>query len=124
MKVSIKAIIPVFIIMALLAGTGIAGANLASKISDINQMNQQIELNAKALTAQNIHSISNVRFVTEGPAVTGIMVDCEVNYGTRGLNEQIDVWPLLTFDEKVSAQLLYESIGKSLDQEFLGIEKK
>ena len=75
----------------------------------------------KTFTAQSIGSISNVRFEVDANSnITKLLVSCEVNYGTMGLHEEIDILPQLTADQKVIAQQLYNAIKSAVSTAILG----
>jgi len=75
----------------------------------------------KTLTAKNIASIGNIRFETDNAGnLTKVEVTCEVNYGTMGLNETIDLLPQLTAAQKTAAQNFYNNLKSKLEALILG----
>ncbi len=76
---------------------------------------------AKTLTAQNIANISNIRFGTDADGnLTKIEVSCEVNYGTMGINQMVDLLPELTATQKTAAKAFYDSLKTKLGKVLLG----
>jgi len=76
----------------------------------------------KTFTAQNIHSIGAVNFVfDEAGELKELNVTCEVNYGTFGMTETVNVLPHLTSPDEVGkAKTLYEAIKRELERIYLG----
>jgi hypothetical protein len=77
---------------------------------------------AKAFTAKNIASIGEVRFeVDRDGNLTKLEVTCEVNYGTFGVTETVDILPHLKSPDKVGkAEALYKAIKRELEKYYLG----
>ena len=73
----------------------------------------------KTLTPQNIAAINNLRFLLFADQVAGIEVTCEVNYGTFGRSEVINLWPKLTSAQKTAVSQLYARIKTLLEAEFI-----
>jgi hypothetical protein len=75
----------------------------------------------KTLTAQNIASIGEVRFeVDEDGNLTKLEVTCEVNYGSMGMTETLDILPhLKSPDEIGKAEALYKAIKRELEEIYL-----
>ena len=75
----------------------------------------------KTFTAKNIANISSVRFeVDENGNLTKIEVACEVNYGTLGLVETVDLLPQLTSPQKATARTFYNNLKSRLEAIILG----
>ena len=71
--------------------------------------------------AKNIASIGSIRFeVDEAGNPTRIEVICEVNYGTMGLTETIDLLPQLTTPQKATAKTFYSNLKSKLEAIILG----
>jgi len=51
--------------------------------------------------------------------VTKMMIRAEINYGSMGRMEEIDIWGLLTDDQKVAAQAAYDKVAQIFNNEFL-----
>jgi hypothetical protein len=77
---------------------------------------------AKTFTAQNIHSIDSINFVLdEEGRLKELNVTAEVNYGTFGMTETINILPhLKSPDEVGKAEALYKAIKKELEKIYLG----
>ena len=74
----------------------------------------------KLLTATNISQIGGFQFVLNATGtVVSLVVSAEVNYGSRGQIERVDIWPLLTATQKTQAQALYNKVKQLLEEEFL-----
>ena len=75
----------------------------------------------RTYTAKNITNINSVRFETnDAGKLTKIEVTCEVNYGTRGLAETIDILPQLTGAQKIAAKAFYDNLKAKLEKVILG----
>ena len=75
----------------------------------------------KTLVAKNIAYINSVRFETNNAGnLIKIEVTCEVNYGTRGLAETIDILPQLTGAQKIAAKAFYDNLKAKLEKVILG----
>jgi len=75
---------------------------------------------AKTLIAKNIANIGSIRFVAdEAGNLTKIEVTCEVNYGTLGMTETIDLLPQLTTPQKKVAQNFYSNLKLKLEEVIL-----
>ena len=76
---------------------------------------------AKTLIAKNIANIDSVRFEVDGAGnLTKIEVSCEVDYGTMGLSETIDLLPELTAMQKITAKAFYNNLKTKLEKVILG----
>jgi hypothetical protein len=77
---------------------------------------------AKTFTAKNIASIGEVRFeVDKDDNLTKLEVTCEVNYGTFGMTETVNILPhLKSPDEVGKAEALYKAIKRELEKIYLG----
>ena len=76
---------------------------------------------AKTLIAKNIANIGSIRFVAdEAGNLTKIEVTCEVNYGTLGLTETVDLLPQLTSPQKATARTFYNNLKSRLEAIVLG----
>ena len=64
----------------------------------------------KTLVAQNVASISSIRFVAEAGLVSGLVCQFEVNYGTQGLSDTLDIWLTLTAAQQNRIQEIYNAI--------------
>lgn len=64
----------------------------------------------KTFTAQSVQSINPIHFETKGGVVTGLIVNCEVNYGEVGMTHQVDIWGNLTPTQRDKAQKVYDFI--------------
>jgi len=78
----------------------------------------------KQLTAQNIHNIHNIEITTEDRIVISLVVSCEVNYGTVGINETVNVFDTMDNTMKDTVQKLYEFITEDVEYKILGKERK
>jgi len=75
----------------------------------------------KTYTAQSISAIGPITFVyDEAGNLTELNVTCEVNYGTFGLTETINILPHLTSPDEVGkADALYKAIKRELEKIYL-----
>ena len=76
---------------------------------------------AKTYTAQKVANIENIRFGIDASGnLTLIEVSCEVDYGTMGLYETIDLLPELTAMQKITAKAFYNNLKTKLEKVILG----
>jgi len=75
----------------------------------------------KTYTAQNIANIGPITFVyDEAGNLTELNVTCEINYGTFGLTETVNILPHLTSPDEVGkADALYKAIKRELEKIYL-----
>lgn len=74
----------------------------------------------KTLTAQNIRALNSIQFQVKDNAVTAMVCQAEVNFGTLGINQTIDLWPLLTPGQQTKIQDVYNVITALLQRELVG----
>ena len=75
----------------------------------------------KTLIAKNIANINSIRFeADETGNLTKIEVTYEVNYGTMGMTETIDLLPQLTTSQKAAAKAFYDNLKSKLKAIILG----
>jgi hypothetical protein len=77
---------------------------------------------AKTFTAKNIHSIDSINFVLdEEGKLKELNVTAEVNYGTFGMTETVNILPHLTSPDEIGkAEALYKAIKRELEKIYLG----
>ena len=51
--------------------------------------------------------------------ITAINVGAEVNYGSMGMTESLDIWSLLDTTQKERIQSIYDKVKEIFDNEFL-----
>jgi len=75
----------------------------------------------RTLTAQNIVNIGAINFVfDEAGELSELNVTVEVNYGTLGLTETVNILPLLPAPRETNrAKALYEAIKRELEEYYL-----
>ncbi|MBI4282646.1 MAG: hypothetical protein HY672_04080 [Chloroflexi bacterium] len=74
----------------------------------------------KTVAAQNIADIRNLRFsVDDGGTLQGLEMTVEVNYGSFGATETLDVLPKLSAAQRTAAQALYDRLKAILEEKFL-----
>ena len=76
----------------------------------------------KTITVQNIANIGDVSFVyDEAGKLKELNVGCEINYGTFGMMETVNILPHLTSPDEVGkANALYKAIKRELEKIYLG----
>jgi hypothetical protein len=77
---------------------------------------------AKTFAAKNIHSINSINFVLdEEGKLRELNVTAEVNYGTFGVTETVNILPHLKSPDEVGrAEALYKAIKRELEKYYLG----
>jgi len=75
----------------------------------------------KTHVAQSIANIGAITFVYDGAGnLTELNVTCEINYGTFGLTETVNILPHLTSPDEVGkADALYKAIKRELEKIYL-----
>jgi len=71
-------------------------------------------------TAQKVTSVNPLHFERKGDVVTGLICNCEVNYGELGITHQIDLWGDLTATQRQKAQAVYDFVKAKVEQIILG----
>lgn len=71
-------------------------------------------------TAQEVKSINPLHFEQKQGVVTGLIVNCEVNYGEIGMTHQIDLWGDLTDYQREWAQKLYNFVKARIEAIIMG----
>ena len=71
-------------------------------------------------TAQNIASISNLKFILKGEEVVGFSANAEVNYGEMGLTHDFDLWAEMDDTDRRRVQTLYNIVKRQLERLILG----
>jgi len=71
-------------------------------------------------TAQEVTSWNPLQWVWKEGELVGLIVSCEVNYGTMGLSHQIDVWNTLTPAQQEGAKAVYEFLGAKVKSIVVG----
>ena len=75
----------------------------------------------RTATVQNIASILGISFTLDKKGeLTGIPVNLELNWGTFGTNETIDIFPELNQGQKTAAQAFYDNLKRILEMKVLG----
>jgi hypothetical protein len=79
---------------------------------------------AKTFVAQSVGRNHDWDFsVDEDGNITAFVVRSEVNYGTMGMTEQLDLWPLLDERQKAKLQRGYDQVAKAFNAYFLGYRR-
>lgn len=74
----------------------------------------------KTFIAQNVNSINPLHFEQKQGVVTGLICNCQVNYGELGMTHQIDLWGDLTEAQRTKAQQLYDFVKAKVEAIILG----
>ena len=74
----------------------------------------------KQFTAQSVQSVNPIHFEQKQGVVTGLLVNCEVNYGELGMTHQIDIWGDLNPAQRQKAQALYDFVKSEIESIILG----
>lgn len=61
----------------------------------------------KTRIAKNVSELTTLHFRAENGDVVGLTCDVEVNYGDRGMLEQVEIYPLLASTERNQIQAVY-----------------
>lgn len=74
----------------------------------------------KTYVAQKVNNLNGVSFsVDEEGKLTSVTAVCEVNYGSMGQMETIDILALLNAGEKQKAQAFYDKVMQKVSQAIL-----
>ena len=75
----------------------------------------------KTYTAKSIGKNHDWDFsVDEDSKITAINVKSEVNYGTMGMLESLDIWQLLSDAQKEKMQVIYDNVAQVFNKQILG----
>jgi len=74
----------------------------------------------KTFTAQSVQSVNPLRWIWKDGELAQLLVSCEVNYGTMGLNHEIDILPYLTPELQETAKHVYQFIRSKIEIIILG----
>jgi len=75
---------------------------------------------AKIYTAQSVAANHNWQFVfSDGGDISGLVIKGEVNYGSMGKIEQLDIWPHLSAAQKAQIQNAYNAVRTWFNNQFL-----
>ena len=75
---------------------------------------------AKTYTAKSVGKNHDWDFsVDEEGKITAMVVRSEVNYGTRSMTEQLNIWELLNDDQKSRMQFIYDKVAELFNKHFL-----
>ena len=74
----------------------------------------------KTYTAQSIAANHNWQFVfADGGEISGLVIKGEVNYGSMGKVETLDIWPHLTPAQQAQIQNAYNAVRTWFNKQFL-----
>ena len=74
----------------------------------------------KTYTAQGVALNHDYDFSVDAQGnITGMVVKAEVNYGSMGRLETLNIWPLLNPGQKTAIQHAYNQIAQLFNQAFL-----
>ena len=75
----------------------------------------------KTYTAQSVGKNHDWDFsCDENGQITKLVVKSEVNYGTMGMTEELDVWPKLNDAIKQAMQDAYDKIANIFNKKYIG----
>ena len=75
---------------------------------------------AKTITVKNINNIGNINFALDDRGkLKELNVTCEINYGTFGMAETLNILPHLSSPEIGKAEALYKAIKRELEKIYL-----
>lgn len=74
----------------------------------------------KTYTAQSITHINPIQVIRTEGVVTGLVVNCDVNYGELGMQQEVDIWEDLTPTQKTKVVSIYNFIKAKVEDYFLG----
>ena len=76
---------------------------------------------ARTYTAQSVGKNHDWDFsVDEKGKITALVIRSEVNYGTVGMMESLDIWGVLNTTQKARIQTAYDLINQRFNNQFLG----
>ena len=52
--------------------------------------------------------------------ITALVIRAEVNYGSMGMMESLDIWPMLNATQKARIQEAYNLVAQWFNNQFLG----
>ncbi len=76
---------------------------------------------AKTYVATSIGPNHDIDIQVDGQGgITGWVLKGEVNYGEMGRGEILDIWPLLTPDQRATLQGIYDWMRQAFNDHFIG----
>ena len=74
----------------------------------------------KTYTAQSVGVNHDWDFSVDSDGkITAMVVRAEVNYGTMGMTESLDIWELLNSDQKAKMQFIYDKVALVFNKHFV-----
>lgn len=75
---------------------------------------------AKTYKAQSIQGNHDWDFSVDSEGdITSLVIRSEVNYGTMGMTEELDIYPHLSSTQKKELQEIYDKVKDWFDRQFL-----
>ena len=75
---------------------------------------------AKTYTATSVGKNHDWDFsVDDAGQITAMNVRSEVNYGSMGMTESLDIWQLLNSDQKAKMQFIYDKVALVFNKHFV-----
>jgi hypothetical protein len=71
-------------------------------------------MSAKAWVVQSVSDPQGIQIVAAAGQVTGFLVTVNVNLGDRGLQDMVDLWPLMSASQKATIQGIYQTVKNAL----------
>jgi len=73
----------------------------------------------KTVTAQSVKPITTITFNVKAGVIVGLTSDVEINYGTFGRNETVELWNKLSKDQRSALQGIYDTLNTQTENAIL-----
>lgn len=70
---------------------------------------------AKTVTAQSVSKPTNIKLEVKAGVITGATADVEINYGTFGRSETVNLWATLSKEQQQALQDIYNAFVVSTE---------
>jgi len=74
----------------------------------------------KTYSVKAIHTFNPLQFVMDGEDVVGFTVSVELNMGSFGITQQLDLWDKMNEQQRQTIQSLHDKIAQALNDYYLG----
>ena len=74
----------------------------------------------RTYVAKSVTNINPIHFARTDGSITGLIVHCEVNFGTIGLDHDVDIWDELTPTQQQKAQAVFNFVKAKVEEIMLG----
>jgi len=74
---------------------------------------------ARTITAQSVKPITTITFNVKAGMIVGLTSEVEINYGTFGHNETVELWSKLSTGQRNALQGIYNTLNTQTESVIL-----